>query len=236
MGSEYEEIDSTPVHLRIGVTIQREGMEDIPAKVLIDTGAEVNLIRRGIIPPHLLSPASRPLRLVAANNQRLPGGRDVATVHLQFSAVEIDSKKKIFLTAPTFFYDAVMEEDIILSYQWLADRNIDVCPSRHGLKTKMGYTSLWISGERLGTPSHSNIQLHREPLQIRGAPIRATKVKGTYMRALDMFCGRKSVAKVLGEYGYEVETLDFDHKRNPSICVDILDWDHRSQFPRNISS
>ena len=101
VGSEYEEVDPSPVHLRIGVVIQGEGMEDVPAKVLVDTGAEVNLIRRGIVPPHYWSPAEMPLKLVAANNQRLPGGRNVATVYLQFSAVESDSRKKVSITAPT---------------------------------------------------------------------------------------------------------------------------------------
>ena len=124
-----------------------------------------------------------------------------------------------------------MEEDIILSYHWLADRKMDVCPSRHGLNTLIGHTKIWISCERLGTPDRRYLPLHREPMQIMGAPICATKVKGTYMRALDMFCGRKSVAVVLEEYAYEVETLDFDQKRNPSICVDILEWHYRAQFP-----
>jgi hypothetical protein len=44
-------------------------------------------------------------------------------------------------------------------------------------------------------------------------------------RALDLFCGNKSVGSVLQEKGFEVISLDIDPKRKPTICVDILRWD-----------
>ncbi len=45
------------------------------------------------------------------------------------------------------------------------------------------------------------------------------------MRALDLFCGTKSVAKILEET-HETETLDFDPRFEPSILTSILDWDY----------
>lgn len=53
-------------------------------KVLIDTGAQANLVRKGLISSHLFYGAPRILRLVAANGQRIEGGDRVVDVHLQF--------------------------------------------------------------------------------------------------------------------------------------------------------
>jgi len=39
------------------------------------------------------------------------------------------------------------------------------------------------------------------------------------------------VGKVLEEMGYEVVSLDFNKKFNPTICVDICDWDYTDYDP-----
>ena len=49
-------------------------------------------------------------------------------------------------------------------------------------------------------------------------------------RALDLFCGRKSSALALEKLGFEVVTLDNDPSREPSICVDIMEWEY-TMFP-----
>ena len=41
---------------------------------LIDTGAEICVVKKGLIPSELLQPAKKPLRLVGANERRLEGG------------------------------------------------------------------------------------------------------------------------------------------------------------------
>lgn len=46
------------------------------------------------------------------------------------------------------------------------------------------------------------------------------------MKALELFCGCKCSGKVLEEMGYEVISLDFNPKFNPTICVDICEWDY----------
>ena len=45
-----------------------------PLQILVDTGAETNLIRKGLIPASEFVPAKRPLCLTTANGQRLRGG------------------------------------------------------------------------------------------------------------------------------------------------------------------
>ena len=43
-------------------------------KMLIDTGAQVNLVRKGLVEDHLMYAARNPLTLATANGQRLEGG------------------------------------------------------------------------------------------------------------------------------------------------------------------
>lgn len=67
--------------------------------------------------------------------------------------------------------------------------------------------------------------LVHQPVSVRACPVK------TGRRALDMFCGQKSAGRVLERHGFLVETLDNDPKRDPSICVDVLEWDYRSAYP-----
>lgn len=45
------------------------------------------------------------------------------------------------------------------------------------------------------------------------------------MRILELFCGTKSFSKVAEEQGNECFTIDIEKKFNPTLCIDILDFD-----------
>jgi len=47
------------------------------------------------------------------------------------------------------------------------------------------------------------------------------------MRVLELFCGTKSVGKVLREKGWEVISVDIDKKFEPDICCDIKDFNYK---------
>lgn len=49
-------------------------------------------------------------------------------------------------------------------------------------------------------------------------------------KMLELFSGMKCIGSVFEERGYEVTSLDYVKKLNPTICVDILTWDYKSQF------
>ena len=59
---------------------------------LVDTGAEVNVLRAGLVPDHLLSRLEKPYRLTAANQQVLSGGDKSANVILCLSGTEVDTQ------------------------------------------------------------------------------------------------------------------------------------------------
>ena len=60
-------------------------------KVLIDTGAEINLIRRGMVPDRLLTRPEKVWKLMAANQQALAGGDEQATLVLQLEGTDVDT-------------------------------------------------------------------------------------------------------------------------------------------------
>ena len=61
--------------LKIPISLLVEGKTVIPdCTALIDTGAEICVIRKGLVPEGQIRPAHKPLRLVGANERRLEGG------------------------------------------------------------------------------------------------------------------------------------------------------------------
>lgn len=189
--------------------------------IFVDTGSEISLVRRGLIPDELLQQARCPIQLLTANGQLMKGGSREVCVELRLTGVEAGVEKKVALVTPTSLREADMEEDVLLSYGWLADRNFDVFAREHGLMGHASGRDIWVPG------------IKEEP-PLRMGPL-ATSVRAVSMcpgkRALDLFCGRKSAARALEKLGFLVETLDIDPGREPSICVDILEWDYKMYPP-----
>ena len=52
--------------------------------VLVDTGAQVSLVRRGLFKEKSLEPSRRPVRLKMANGEMLGGGTHEATISMEF--------------------------------------------------------------------------------------------------------------------------------------------------------
>ena len=109
---------------------------------------------------------------------------------------------------------------MILSYGWLVERNFDIHSRKHGLMGHVDDCMVWIPG----ILENPNSDRACQPVSVRAIPTKPG------LRALDLFCGRKSSARVLEKFGFSVETLDIDPRRNPSILVDILNWDYK-QYP-----
>ena len=213
-------------HLRVAVVLQSEDENDdgCQAMALLDTGAEVSLIRKGLLPEHAFREATHPMQLVAANNDPVVGGDREVELAIHFFGVEEGTGAKRRLEMPTTLYEAVIEEDVILSYRWMGERAIQVKPRRHGFTVVPDKVPIWVEGLRSNPQQRANARLPREPIYINRIPTEGEAPAKP--RALDMFCGRKSAAKVLEEWGYEVVTLDNDIKKNPTICTDVLKWNY----------
>ena len=73
--------DERQLHLKVRV---RCGQEELVVDVLVDTGAQVSLVRRGLFKEESLQPSSRPVRLKVANGEILGGGTHEATITMEF--------------------------------------------------------------------------------------------------------------------------------------------------------
>ena len=60
--------------LKIPVTVQWSDGSEQTMEALVDTGAEVNLVKTSMVKPELFAPAKKPVRLGVANSHLLQGG------------------------------------------------------------------------------------------------------------------------------------------------------------------
>ena len=210
------------IRLRIPVTLSLSNGWSKEISAFIDTGSEVSLIKRGLLPDDSMRPAGRPLQLVTASGQVMRGGAREADTSLGLVGRCFDSgrKKKVALQTPTVLLEADMAEDVLLSYQWLGTRHFDIHARDHGIMGHVDGLDVWVAG----TPDETDGQGSVQQVSVQAVP------HGDEKRALDLFCGRKSAAKALEQFGYRVETLDMDPARDPSICIDVLEWDY-TMFP-----
>ena len=73
--------DERQLHLKLRA---RCGQEELVVDVLVDTGAQVSLVRRGLFKEELLQPSRRPVRLKVANGEIMGGGTHEATISMEF--------------------------------------------------------------------------------------------------------------------------------------------------------
>ena len=108
--------------------------DSILPQILVDTGAQPNLVRKGLSPPHLFRRSTHPLHLSAANSGTVDGGRFVILLTLCFQN-NTTGKKMSFRG---LFYEADIPMDIILSNGWMARNKIIPIPELTQLGVRHG--------------------------------------------------------------------------------------------------
>ena len=122
-GGQFQLLLSLPVEFSDG-TVKK-------LKVLVDTGAEANLIKKGIMPMTMLYKSANPLTLVAANGGKIDGGERCCKLNFYFRQ-EVDGENLPYpLSKNAEFYEANIGLDAILSYPWLEENKIGIFP-HHG--------------------------------------------------------------------------------------------------------
>ena len=107
--------------------------ETYKMKVLIDTGAETNLVRKGLVPEHLFHMAEKPIRLVTASGQVLPGGDKVVRLGMTFGTISGENAQTGTFECCADFLEAEIKVDAILSYPWMVKMKIGVFPHKGAL-------------------------------------------------------------------------------------------------------
>jgi len=122
------------IHLKIMVSLDKDGVRDVDeCSALIDTGAEMFLIRQGLLPKFLFQPDEIPLWLIAVNKQRLAGGEKEVLITMLISGIHMIEKKAVEMRISIWVYSADIREDIVLSYEWCQLRGGDISARKHGL-------------------------------------------------------------------------------------------------------
>ena len=122
--------------------------------VLIDSGAEANLIRVGLF-ENLLIPAKNPLRLAAVNGTILEGGDQEISLKLLFEATLREIGVKKVWEEEATFHTGDIHVDLILSYPWMRKQKMGLFAHEHALVADRG--KLWLlQGWQAPPPSVSS--------------------------------------------------------------------------------
>ena len=118
--------------------------------VLVDTGAQVSLVKAGLLPPECLTDSRKPVRLKVANGQYMVGGTREAAIGLHFVNHRelscLDLGKEILLQG--CFYEAQMDWDMIVGYDFMMETDSGVLPAQASMTLYQDDQLLWLSSPK----------------------------------------------------------------------------------------
>ena len=114
---------------------------------LIDTGAQVNLLRKGIIPPGEFTRAKERLFLISANEQPIESCEFMVYLDLVFNREAEHGFEEVRVSAD--FFEADIRDEAILGCPWMMEKCIGVYPLDECLFVKTGEREVeWLWGCR----------------------------------------------------------------------------------------
>ena len=137
--------DERQLHLKVRV---RCGQEEFVVDVLVDTDAQVSLVRTGLFKEESLQPGRRPVRLKVANGEIMGGGTHEATISMEFWEHERlnrpDLAKRSTLSG-NFYVADITDWDIIMGYDFMVANAIGALPHRATLVREDDECLTWLS-------------------------------------------------------------------------------------------
>ena len=114
--------------------------------VLVDTGAQVSLVKAGLLLPECLTDSRQPVRLKVANGQYMMGGTREAATGLQFvnhhELSRPDLGKEILPQGR--FYEAKMDWDMIVRYDFMMETDSSVLPAQASMTLYQDSQLSWL--------------------------------------------------------------------------------------------
>ena len=101
--------------LLLNIRAEGDDFGPIYMQVLIDTGAEANLVRTGLVSPGALKKSKQPLILVTASGSRMEGGQLDVNMTLTFGAKSLEGETLPEWSTQGTFHGADIQVDAILS-------------------------------------------------------------------------------------------------------------------------
>ena len=115
---------------------------------LVDTGAEVNIIQKGLLAAENWKMASSKLNLYTASGTRFDGGDKISNLKLEFLSIPVGAEEGQHYSQVIegeFYEGELSDVDGILSHSWLFENKLAVFPHR-GCLLKEGENSHWLFG------------------------------------------------------------------------------------------
>ena len=116
--------------------------------VLVDTSAQVSLVRRGLFKEESLQPSHRPVRLKVANGEIMGGGTHEATISMEFREHEClnrpDLARRSTLSG-NFYVADITDWHMIMGYDFMVANAIGALPHRATLVQEENECLRWLS-------------------------------------------------------------------------------------------
>ena len=170
--------DERQLHLKVRV---RCGQEELVLDVLVDMGAQVSLVWRGLFKEESLQPSRRPVHLKVANGEIMGGGTHEATFSMEFWEHERlnrpDLAKRSTLSG-NFYVANITDWDMIMGYDFMVGNAVGALPHRATLVREDDYCLRWLSTDYACGSSQWNAEGEdqiAQALQAVGAKSRADR-------------------------------------------------------------
>lgn len=119
--------------------------------VLIDTGAEVNLVKPGVFEDHAFVKAKKELSLVTASGDALPGGAREVRLQLR---LRVHDQPGVQVHTTGTFYEAAIVWDAIVGYDFLITHGLAIWPAGRCLMDRPDEGWRYLGGEEPLDPPH----------------------------------------------------------------------------------
>ena len=89
-----------PLNLRVKMQAELEDGATVDLEVLVDTGSEVNIVRRGIINTHLFRESTRPVRFLTASSSIMEGGQREVACQMLIKGIDVENQAEALAVIP----------------------------------------------------------------------------------------------------------------------------------------
>ena len=141
--------------LQLRLRVNCQGVKGL-VSVLVDSGGQVSLVRTGLFPASCIKTSPNPVRLKVSNGQYMGGGRTEVHFEMEFLNHEElsrpDKGKRVTLGGT--FYEADMDWDVIIGYDFMPATATGVQPAQSSMTLYKDDRLSWLSAHLAFEESH----------------------------------------------------------------------------------